>query len=257
MALYHSISYHDDRFLVRTLSEEHERNQAFRLRHRVFADKLKWVKPAANGLEIDRYDLWATSVGVFSATRELLAMFRMLPTEGPFMLEREFRSVLSPGSQLRKQPDAAEITRLAIDPDIEDKGLSSRLMLILFKGVYQWSVDNGVRYLYMVVEKRFLRVLRMVGFPCERLSPGTRLPPANSLSVPAVLDWENWRQETERARPDFLTWMKAVNRAAVVASDSGVGVVGAPAGARESGARLVTTAPLDQVDGEQRELVGV
>lgn len=223
MESYRPIYFEEDGILIKTLSGERERRQAYQLRHQVFAQRLKWVPVAANGQEIDHYDLWATSVGLFVTPERMVGVFRMLPTEGPFMLEREFRAVLPPEVPLRRQPDTTEITRLALDPSITDRGLSSRLMLILFKGVYQWSVANRVRNLYMVIEKRFLRVLRTLGFPCEALSAGVTLPPANALSVPALLDWERFRMEGREKRPSFLEWMQAttVGQTALAAASAG------------------------------------
>lgn len=145
----------------------------------------------------------------------LAGLFRILAPPAPFMLESEFRPCLLPGYRLRKEPDTVEITRLTVDPGIHDKGLSSRMMLALFKGVYQWSIFNDVRYLYMVVEKRFLRVLRAIGFPCEPISPAVTLPPAGAVSVAAMLDWDQFREESARKHPEFLRWITTLDNVEV------------------------------------------
>jgi acyl homoserine lactone synthase len=89
------------------------------------------------------------------------------------------------------------------------------MMLALFKGVYQWSIINEVRFLYMVVEKRFLRVLRAIGFPCEPISPAVTLPPAGAVSVAAMLDWDQFREESVRKHPEFLRWITTLDNAEV------------------------------------------
>jgi acyl homoserine lactone synthase len=127
------------------------------------------------------------------------------------MLESEFRACLLPNCAIRKSPDTVEITRLAIDPTLTDKGLSIRLMQVLFKGVYQWSMQNEVRYLYMVVEKRFLRVLRGMGFTCEAVSPPVSLPPAEAISIAAVLDWKQFRDICPQKQPSFFRWINTVD----------------------------------------------
>lgn len=215
MQRWRKIAFYEGRFLIKTLTEQQDLVEAYRLRHKVFADRLQWVPASPIELEIDPYDAWATSVGLFIDNGTLAGLFRILAPPGPFMLESEFRPCLLPGYRLRKEPDTVEITRLTVDPGIHDKGLSSRMMLALFKGVYQWSIFNDVRYLYMVVEKRFLRVLRAIGFPCEPISPAVTLPPAGAVSVAAMLDWDQFREESARKHPEFLRWITALDNTEV------------------------------------------
>lgn len=212
---WRKIAFYEGRFLVKTLTEQHDLVEAYRLRHKVFVDRLQWVPASPIKLEVDSYDAWATSVGLFMDNGTLAGLFRILAPPAPFMLESEFRPCLLPGYRLRKEPDTVEITRLTVDPGIHDKGLSSRMMLALFKGVYQWSIFNDVRYLYMVVEKRFLRVLRAIGFPCEPISPAVTLPPAGAVSVAAMLDWDQFREESARKHPEFLQWITTLDNVEV------------------------------------------
>lgn len=205
-----SVRFYEGDILVRTLSGDVEKREAYKLRHKVFSEGLQWVNTSAQGLETDQYDSLATSVGLFPKCGKLTGLFRLLPTTGPFMLEKEFRALLQPHCALRKMRDTVEITRLTIDPFLTEKGLSSRMMQTLFKGVYQWSIHNEIRYVYMVVEKRFIRVLRAMGFPCEPISPCKSLPPAGALSVAAILDWEQFRVMSRRKRPWFLDWISTV-----------------------------------------------
>lgn len=210
MVVLQDIGFHEGELLVKTLCGQGELEESYRLRHKVFSQTLKWVPFSNDKLEVDSYDTLATSVGLLSGSGRLLGVARLLSTQGPFMLEKEFRSLLLPGCSLRKEPDTAEITRLTVDPSLNKQGLSSRIMLVLLKGVYQWSIGNDIRYLYMVVEKRFLRVLRAIGFPCEPISPPKALPPAGSLSLAAILDLEQFRCESAKKRPRFLDWIHSL-----------------------------------------------
>lgn len=205
------IEFYEDDILVRTLVGEADMTQAYQLRHRVFAERLQWVERSQDDLEFDTYDAFATSVGLFDGDGKLRGVFRMINASFPFMLESEFRACLLPTCEIRKTSDAAEITRLALDPTLTDKGLSNRLMQILFKSVYQWSMQNDVRYLYMVVEKRFLRALRGMGFTCNAISPAVSLPPAQAVSIAAVLDWQQFHQTCPQKQPSFYRWMNAID----------------------------------------------
>ena len=207
----HPIEFREDKLLVKTLSAEQDLRSSYYLRHQVFADRLQWVAKSDDGLEVDAYDAFATSVGLFDDERKLRGVFRMVSPPYPFMIESEFSPCLLPNYEIRKSRDTVEITRLALDPTLTDKGLSIRLMQVLFKGVYQWSMQNDVRYLYMVIEKRFLRVLRGMGFSCDAISPAVSLPPAGALSIAAVLDWEVFHEMCPQKQPSFFQWMNTVD----------------------------------------------
>ena len=125
------VEFVEGEFLVKTLETKEELTQAYRLRHRVFAETLRWVRPTDDGQEMDMYDLWGSSIGLVDRKGKLHGLARLLPASGPFMLEQDLRLLLPQDHVVRKEPDTAEITRLAIDPDIKDKGLSARLMLTL------------------------------------------------------------------------------------------------------------------------------
>jgi len=205
------IEFREDRLLVKTLSDEQDLSASYHLRHQVFAERLQWVAKSKDGLEVDVYDAFATSVGLFDDDRKLRGVFRMVRPPYPFMIEREFRPCLHANCEIRKEHDTAEITRLALDPTLTEKGLSSRFMLTLIKGVYQWSRQNEVPYMYMVVEKRFLRVLRGIGLSCEAISPAVSLPPAGTLSIAALLDWKQFSKTCLLTQPSFFKWMNAVD----------------------------------------------
>jgi acyl homoserine lactone synthase len=208
---YDSIEFQEGRYTVKTLDTEEERQAAYRLRHKIFAEMLQWVPCSADELEVDDYDTTGVTVGLFNDQGRLLGAVRMLPSSGPFMLEREFRSFVSPEHPIRKEIDTMEITRLAVDPTVGGKGLSARLMVRLFKGMYQWCLANDIRYCYLEVEQYFLRIIRVLGFPCEAIGPVVLVPPANVSSQAALLDLDRFRLESALQRPEFLKWMTETN----------------------------------------------
>ena len=210
------IAFREGELLVKSLESEEEFRQAYHLRHRVFAEKLRWVPERNDQLESDIYDAWSTSIGLFS-NQQLLGMVRMTPAPFPFMLESEFSGCLAGSHRVRKDLDTAEITRLALDPAIRDKGLSARLMLTLIKGIYQWALVHDIRYFYLVVEHRFLRVLRGLGISCDPLGPPVGLPPAEALSIAAIMDIVKCEKALARKRPQLMEWM-----ATMVASEGKV-----------------------------------
>lgn len=205
--------FYEGEWLVKTLTDEEELRQAYHLRHRVFAERLKWVPERADRLEEDVYDAWSTSIGVFSSEARLLGMVRMTHAPVPFMIESEFSACLVGEHRVRKTPDTAEITRLAVDPSITDRGLSGRLMKTIFKGMYQWCLANGVRYTYMVVEHKLLRVVQRIGWPCRPIGEPVAIPPAEVLSIGGLLDLDEFRAQASILRPAMLEWLTSTAHA--------------------------------------------
>lgn len=201
------IAFCEGEFLVKTLETKEDLTQAYCLRHRIFAERLKWVPEQADRLEADVYDAWSTSIGVFADETKLLGLVRMTHAPVPFMLESEFSACLVGNHHVRKEIDTAEITRLAVDPEIADRGLSARLMKVIFKGMYQWCLTHNVRYTYMVVEHRLLRVVQRMGWPCHAIGEPVALPPAEVLSIGGLLDLDEFRSQASTCRPGMLDWL--------------------------------------------------
>ena len=207
MQIQAGIEFYEGDLVVKTLYTSEELAKAYRLRHKVFAETLRWVPPTEDGQEMDMYDLWGTSIGLVRHNETLLGLARILPASGEFMLERDLRMLLPQGHVLRKEQDTAEITRLALDPAIRDKSLSARLVLTLIKGIYQWALVHDVRYFYLEVEHRFFRVLNALGIPCDPLGPPVALPPAGALSVAATMDIMKCEKVLAQRRPQLMEWM--------------------------------------------------
>ncbi len=213
------LAFSEGELVVKTLETEEELRQSYALRHRVFAERLQWVPETEHRLESDVYDTWSTSIGVFSEWGQLLGIVRMTQAPVPFMIESEFSACLVGSHRVSKECDTAEITRLAVDPSITDRGLSAKLMRTVFKGMYQWCLANDVRYTYMVVEHRLLRVVQWMGWPCHAIGEPVALPPAEALSIAALLDLNEFRTISERKRPDMLEWISTVEASPVAQRD--------------------------------------
>jgi len=207
---HNALCFYEEGFCVRLLESEADFVQAYQLRHRVFCEKLKWVAPSPDAMEIDRYDLWALAMGVFSPDGQLVGLARILRGDRMFMLEREFSALLPAGYELRKGWDTIEITRLTTLMPVEDKRYSSyQITAFLYKGMYQWATANGIRYLYSVVERRYLKSLNRLGYPWIPIAPVKRLD-GGVQSVPLMLDADEFHRQSREYRPDLLDWLTTV-----------------------------------------------
>ena len=197
----------EDDLFIREIEKKQDHLKAYRLRHKVYCEFLHWVEPSPDELEIDRYDFFSTSMGVFETGGDLLGVIRIIPSDSLFMLEKEFLPLVSADHRIRKECDTAEITRLTtLVPHHLTIIKQHRVSMLLYKGVYHWSLLNGVRYLYFVVEMRFLRVLNRVGFPCVPIGPVTTLG-EGVQTIAIILDWEVFRLEASLSQPTFFKWI--------------------------------------------------
>lgn len=79
--------------------------------------------------------------------------------------------------------------------------------------MYHWTLANNIRYTYLVVESRFLRVVQRIGWPCDAIGAPVALPPADVLSIGALLDLEEFRSVAAYKRPEMLEWLYATEPA--------------------------------------------
>lgn len=207
MTIANNVRFHEDGYSVRTISRKDELQQAYRFRHEVYCDTLRWVKSSPDGLEKDQYDDGSVSLAAYGNEGRLLGLARILTADHPFMIENEFLTLLPAGFEIRKERDTAEITRLTtLQPFAHQHQESRHASKLIYKGIYQWSKANGVRYLYFAVMPKFLRALRFMGFPCTAIGPvGTMGDQTECVAV--LLDWVKFEEHAWRYNPKFLQWI--------------------------------------------------
>lgn len=204
---YKPVCFYDEGYCIRIIKGEKERMECYRLRHLVFCETMGWLPSNSSGLEIDQYDKWATLLGIFTSQGSLVGTMRLLPANRPFMLENDFAELIPAEHQIRKDDKTAEVSRFMMAPNWKSQGLSILHTLLLMKGLYRWSLVNGIQYVYAVIEKRFWRMLFLIGFPWRPIGLIKAIPPGNIESVPVMLDCEEFRSHRQADNPEFLKWI--------------------------------------------------
>lgn len=144
----------------------------FKLRARVFRDKMKWDVNVVDGMERDEYDdLDPVYIVLTDETAsEVYGSLRLLPTTGPTLLANTFSDTLPDAANL-SAPTIWECTRLCID----DKLVGDRpenLMLAsarLIEGLGEVALKAGIETVLGVFEPMMLRVYRRIGCTLEIL----------------------------------------------------------------------------------------
>ncbi|MGV8892968.1 MAG: acyl-homoserine-lactone synthase [Burkholderiaceae bacterium] len=216
------LNFTENRFTVRTLVSETDKLAAYQLRHKIYCEKLRWVPALTDGLEIDAYDRKGILLGAFWETGVLSSTLRFLKGNQDYMLEKEFKPLLPPGFILYKSRETAEVTRLATLVPLMKTHESRKLALdMIFKGMYFWSIANGIRFLYFVVERAFLRLMTMRGFPCKALAPALLFGKGNSECVAVLLDWQEIKtDQLNKSKVRYINWLREDSNASNIGAGS-------------------------------------
>lgn len=148
--------------------------EMFRLRRRVFKDRLEWNVSACGELEVDIYDAVApTYLIVRSQQDAVLGCVRLLPTTGPNMLADTFPSLLG-GRDIPRDETILESSRFCVDTkratELGQNGLN-RATLVLFAAMLEAMRARRARSIVTVTDTVMERILRRAGWPLERLAP--------------------------------------------------------------------------------------
>ncbi|WP_035971274.1 acyl-homoserine-lactone synthase [Bradyrhizobium sp. WSM3983] len=145
----------------------------YRLRRRIFKDRLDWSVSISGDMEIDVYDaLSPTYILAVSEQQEVLGCVRLLPTTGPTMLADTFGNLLGNRAAPRDER-ILESSRFCVDTgrtfEASRHGLS-RATFVLFAAMIEAMRAKGAQSIVTVTDARMERILRRAGWPLERLS---------------------------------------------------------------------------------------
>ncbi|XKM38084.1 acyl-homoserine-lactone synthase (plasmid) [Rhizobium ruizarguesonis] len=196
----------------RTIQEAHLLQIHYRLRARVFSDRLGWEVDVTAGCESDRFDaLRPTYILAIAETGQLAGCARLLPALGPTMVADVFPSLL-PDGQLKGHAAMIESSRFCVDTALaEGRGDASvhEATLTMFAGIIEWCTANEYTEIVTVTDLRFERILARVGWQLQRLGEpkkiGVTMAVAGTLPANAAtflrLRPSTYRSELTPPRP--------------------------------------------------------
>jgi len=207
MLAEHILTPNENKFTAKNLDLNEEIEEAFRLRYKIFCEGLKWFPLNDDGKECDQYDLCSVHFGVYSSA-ELVGYSRIIPPENTFMLEKEFKDLLDESYSVQKEKNTGEISRLAIKKDLRlTHGF--QISIVLYKLMYHWSLENKMRYWYMVVDTKYLKSLQRL-FPCRKIGKVKFYQP-NLPTTVAILDLREAEKEVFKKSPELYNWFVSPN----------------------------------------------
>jgi acyl homoserine lactone synthase len=190
----------------------------YRLRRRVFKDRLDWSVSISGDLELDVYDTLNPTYLVGLNDNVVVSSVRLLPTTGPTMLGNTFPELLG-GKTIPSSSKVIESSRFCVDTRLAAQlgghGLN-RATLILFAAMIESLQNADADSIVTVTDVRMERILRRANWPLERIAPPRRI--GETMALAGFLHASNetlagMYQKAAVAGP-VLQGIPALNRAA-------------------------------------------
>jgi acyl homoserine lactone synthase len=142
-------------------------------RFQVFVERLGWELPSEPGYETDEFDRPDT-VHLMARNEDghIVGCGRLLPTTGPYLLERVFPQLLN-GLPVPRSPQVWELSRFAAMPTQPGVSASRRDYMaerVLLQAL-RHCASQGVTHLLAVSTPAVERLLLRAGVQCQRLGP--------------------------------------------------------------------------------------
>lgn len=177
-------------------------DEMFRLRARVFGDRLGWEVDIRNGREIDKFDALdpAYVIGL-DDEGHVVSCVRALQTTGPHMLSDVFSAILDGEAPLRSAT-LWESTRFCVDTNRLDRGNGrnsvSYATCELMVGSLEYAKNSGITDIVTVIDPVMDRVLkRSDNAPYGYV--GKKTPMGKVPALAALLDCSDERINKVRA----------------------------------------------------------
>jgi acyl homoserine lactone synthase len=164
----------------------------YRLRHAVFFDRLGWQVRSEGGREHDWYDLIGPHYLVAhedGPQRRALGCWRMLPSQGPYMLRDIFPQLLAPGVSAPAAPGVWEISRFAVADEVTGDSFGfSEVPATMLAEMVRFAVMREIHTIVGVTSAAVERMLRRLGFNVERLGAPQRIGRVMSVAFRLPMD---------------------------------------------------------------------
>jgi acyl homoserine lactone synthase len=163
-------------------------NEMYRLRARVFRDRMGWDVPTIAGMEIDGYDaLGPYYMLIQDADRRVRGCWRLMPTEGPNMLKDTFPQLLD-GREAPVGRHIWELSRFAIETDGEQTFGFADLTMHAIQELVTFADRMGITRYVTVTTAAIERLLRRTGIETTRLGSPVKIGVERTIALDITVD---------------------------------------------------------------------
>lgn len=160
-----------------------------KLRAKVFRTRMGWDVPIMSGMEIDGYDaIEPLYMMIREAGGSLRGCWRLLPTDGPYMLKDSFPQLLH-GEAAPADPRIWELSRFAIETGGPQAFGFSQIAMQSIGEIISYGQRMGIAQYVTVTTTAIERMLRRAGVSVRRFGPplviGVETAVALYVDIPA------------------------------------------------------------------------
>lgn len=164
-------------------------SEMYRLRHRVFKERLDWDVQISGDMEMDEFDaLHPAYLIQRGPDNRIQGSVRMLPSTGPTMLRDTFPILLN-GARAPSSPTIWESSRFALDLHSDKPKTTHGLAAATYEllaGMIEFGLSRNLTEIATVTDARMERILRRAGWPLRRIGEPRAL--GSTLAVAGYLD---------------------------------------------------------------------
>lgn len=155
----------------------------YRLRARVFRDRMGWDIPTIAGMEVDGYDALGPHYMVIKdSSGRVCGCWRMMPTEGPNMLRDTFSQLLEDKSAPAGR-HIWELSRFAIESSNERAFGFADLTTQAIRSAISFADRMGISQYVTVTTTAIERMLRRTGMELSRIGQPQRIGVENAVAL--------------------------------------------------------------------------
>lgn len=153
------------------------------LRAKVFRDRMGWDVSVLAGMEIDGYDALDPHYMVIrNSENQVCGCWRMLPTDGPYMLKDTFPELLH-GAPAPENERVWELSRFAIETDGDKSfGFAGRAMEAM-RGIVEFADAHQIDKYVTVTTTAVERLLRHAGVEITRMGPPLQIGVERAIAL--------------------------------------------------------------------------
>ena len=201
----------------------------FELRYQVYCKECGFLDAAdyGDGLEQDEHDRNSAHFCAFNLPGSLVGYVRLVQADAvqTFPFQSHCTELLA-GARLPPPAESAEVSRLMVRQDYrrrlgdtlqgvtvesgdapvrEMRDNSPQIVLSLYRQMYAYSLENGIRYWYAAMERSLARVLMRMNFAFEQIGPQTDY---YGPVAPYVADLRELEARIDESNPALMAWLR-------------------------------------------------
>jgi acyl homoserine lactone synthase len=166
-------------------------NELYKVRSKIFIDRLDWDLQRTNCMEIDQFDHDECHHLVSMENEEVIGGVRLTPSEAPNLAFDLFSDILGLPSEIKRSPKLLESSRFGLLQNTDRasvKGIRQKT-LELFEGMMKFGLDYGYENIITVTDIRIEKILKRAGWALERLTEVRQMDNTKALIGMLKISW--------------------------------------------------------------------